>query len=61
MIYSGAFDGLPPDTRNLTYQRLREVLSGTDTREHYARLTPELRRAILEILESTKPAFARLP
>ncbi len=58
MIYSAAFDGLPADARNLTYQRLREVLSGTDTREHYAYLTPELRRAIVDILESTKPAFA---
>ena len=61
MIYSGAFDGLPPDARNLAYQRLREVLSGADTREHYAHLTPELRRDIVVILESTKPAFARLP
>ncbi len=61
MIYSGAFDGLPPDARSLAYQRLREVLSGTDTREHYAHLTPQLRRDIVEILESTKPAFARLP
>jgi len=61
MIYSGAFDGLPPDARQLAYQRLREVLGGTDTREHYAHLTPELRRDIVEILESTKPAFAHLP
>jgi hypothetical protein len=61
MIYSGAFDGLPPDARHMAYQRLREVLAGTDTREHYSHLTPELRRDIVEILESTKPAFARLP
>jgi hypothetical protein len=61
MIYSGAFDGLPLDARNVAYQRLRDVLSGTDTREHYAHLTPQLRRDIVEILESTKPAFARLP
>jgi hypothetical protein len=58
MIYSAAFDGLPADAKNLAYQRLREVLSGVDTREHYAHLTPDIRRAILEILESTKPDFA---
>ncbi len=58
MIYSGAFDGLPPDARNLTYQRLREVLSGADTRELYARLTPSLRREITEILEKTKTGFS---
>jgi hypothetical protein len=57
MIYSGAFDGLPADARALAYQRLREVLSGGDTREQFAHLTPDLRRAIVEILESTKPDF----
>ena len=58
MIYSAAFDGLPADARNLAYRRLREVLSGGDTGEQYAHLTPDLRRAIVEILDSTKPDFA---
>ena len=57
MIYSAAFDGLPADARALAYQRLRDVLSGGDTREQYAHLTPDLRRAIVEILESTKADF----
>jgi hypothetical protein len=57
MIYSEAFDALPADARNLAYQRFRDVLSGGDTREQYAHLTPDLRRAIVEILEATKPDY----
>ena len=60
MIYSGAFDGMPADAKNLAYERLREILSGRDAREHYSHLTPDVRREIVEILESTKPAFAHL-
>lgn len=58
MIYSAAFDGLPADVKSLVYQRLGEVLTGADTRELYARLTPDIRQALIEILESTKPDFA---
>jgi hypothetical protein len=58
MIYSPGFDGLPPDVKQLAYQRMRAVLSGSDTREQYAHLTPDLRKAIVEILDATKPDFA---
>ena len=54
LIYSDAFDALPTEMKQKTYGRLFEVLSGEDKSTDYARLSPELRRAILEILADTK-------
>ena len=54
MIYSPAFDGMPDYVRERVYQRLYDVLSGKDQSPVYARLTPEDRRNVLEIVRETK-------
>jgi hypothetical protein len=62
MIYSDAFDALPPQARDAIYQRMWIVLSGNDTSPKYARLSAADRRAIVEILRDTKkdlPAYFR--
>ena len=55
VIYSPAFDALPSDVKSLFYTRLNEVLTGADTSEGFAHLSPADRSAILEILRDTKP------
>ncbi len=63
MIYSPAFDGLPEKVRDRVYQRLYEILTGQDNAKTFANLTPETRRAILEIVTATKrglPDYWRL-
>jgi hypothetical protein len=60
MIYSEAFDRLPPLARDRIYRRLWEVVTGKDTTKAFARLTPEDRTAAREILTETKhglPAY----
>lgn len=54
LIYSQAFDALPPKLKELIYQRLFDVLSGKNQSDDYKNLSPESRRAILEILADTK-------
>ncbi len=54
MIYSTAFDGLPVEAKSAIYARLWQVLSGNDDNVRYGRLSPEDRRAIVEILRETK-------
>ncbi len=54
LIYSAAFDGLPPVARDRFYRRLWEVLMGADQTPVYSRLTAADRRAIYEILSDTK-------
>jgi hypothetical protein len=54
MIYSEAFDALPQQAKALVYQRLWEVLSGAAKDWDYANLSPDGRRAIIEILRATK-------
>jgi hypothetical protein len=58
MIYSPAFDGLPPQLKTAIYKRMRQILSGEDRSAKYARLSPPDRQAILEILHETKPDSA---
>jgi hypothetical protein len=58
MIYSAAFDGLPDGLRDRIYRRLYGILTGQDQSPKFAGLSPEDRRAILEILRDTK---ANLP
>jgi hypothetical protein len=41
------------------YERLGQILNGEDQKADFAKLTPESRRAILEILTDTKPDFAK--
>ncbi|MEO1982223.1 MAG: hypothetical protein ABGZ23_28120 [Fuerstiella sp.] len=55
LIYSAAFDQLPPPAKNRVYQRLTAVLDGTDESDTFAHLTRSDRQAILEILTDTKP------
>jgi len=55
MIYSAAFDGMPDMVRDRVYQRLYEILSGKDQSERYAKLAPDDRKNILEIVRETKP------
>jgi len=57
MIYSEIFDAMPVSARQRVYRRLAEVLSGQDQASKYSHLSPEDRRAILEILHDTKPEF----
>lgn len=54
LIYSPAFDGLPEPVRDRVYLRLHEILTGKDTGEKYAHLSPSDRQAIREILIETK-------
>lgn len=54
LIYSSAFDGLPPEMRDYVWQRLWDVLSDPNDAK-FKHLSPEDRRAIVEILRDTKP------
>jgi hypothetical protein len=54
MIYSEAFDALPPAARDLVYERLWSVLSGASRERKYAHLTLADRQAIVDILKETK-------
>lgn len=59
LIYSSAFDGLPDCVRDFVYGRFADVLRSRGSDESFTHLLPEERRALLDILESTKPEFAR--
>ena len=68
MIYSPAFDALPPIAKDAVYRRMWEILSGRQSGGKYARLSASDRRAILEILRDTKkdlpsyyPAISQSP
>jgi hypothetical protein len=52
MIYSDAFDALPPGTKEAIYRRMWTILSD---RTRYGRLSVADRKAIVEILRETKP------
>ena len=62
LIYSEAFDGLPAESRDYIWQRIYDILTGTDQSEKFTHLSPDDRQAILEILRTTKtnlpPYFA---
>jgi len=57
MVYSRAFDSLPPALRDRIYRRMAEALSGADASGRFAHIAPEAGRAALEILRATKPGF----
>jgi len=59
LIYSRAFDGLPPEAREQVYRRMWDVLEGRDTGAEWAHLTQYDRDSIRAILLETKPEFAR--
>lgn len=54
LIYSAAFDALPPPAREAIYRRLWSVLSGAVADTRYAAISPADRAAIVEILVATK-------
>ncbi|PHS18483.1 MAG: hypothetical protein COA78_02095 [Blastopirellula sp.] len=54
LIYSEAFDALPDSATGPIYRQLWEILTGKNTDEDYAHLSPKDRQAILEILRETK-------
>jgi hypothetical protein len=55
LIYSEAFDALPPPVKDYVLRRLWDLLSGKDTSKEFAHLSTEDRNAILEIVRETKP------
>jgi hypothetical protein len=55
LVYSEAFAALPTPIKEKIYSRMLQVLSGKQAGSDYQRLSPETRRAILEILAETKP------
>jgi hypothetical protein len=57
MIYTPAFDGMPPLARDAVYARLWEVLSGREKQPRYKMLSLADRRAIVDILRETKPGL----
>jgi hypothetical protein len=57
LIYSEAFDAIPAPAKEYIYHRLLEVLTGREQGPEFAKLSPEDRRAILEILVATKPGL----
>jgi hypothetical protein len=57
MVYSPAFDALPARAQAAVYNRMAAVLSGRVGGEPYTRLSPADRRAIVEILNATKPGL----
>jgi hypothetical protein len=60
LIYSQAFDQLPPEMSDYVWQRLWDVLVNEKDAQKFAHLTSEDRQAIVEIIRDTKrnaPAF----
>lgn len=55
LIYSEPFDRLPDDLKRYVAARLRDILTGKVQDAPFAHLSGEDRRAILEILQDTKP------
>lgn len=55
LIYSPAFEALPPLARAATYRRLWHVLSGDAPESRYRALSLADRQAVIEILKDTKP------
>ena len=59
MVYSEAFDGLPPAVKTAVYTRMIGTLSEIDATAPRLLVSAEDRRAILEILRDTKSDFPR--
>jgi hypothetical protein len=54
MIYSEAFDNMPPLARERILRRLWEVLKGKDNKPAFAHLSPDDRKNIYDIVTATK-------
>ena len=62
LVYSEAFDALPPPAKDYVWRRLWDVLNGREPRKEFAALKAQDRMAIREILLETKtglPAYWR--
>jgi hypothetical protein len=57
MLYSQAFDSLPDQAKTAIYQRMWQILSGTEKGSRYTRLSLADRQAIVQILRDTKPGL----
>jgi hypothetical protein len=57
MIYSDAFETLPPEAKQAIYQRMWLILSGAVVDTRYAHLSFADRQAVVEILRVTKPGL----
>mgnify|MGYP004414800753 CR=1 FL=1 len=57
LVYSPLFDSLPAPVREQVVDRLTRILRGVDNSEDFARLIPNQRRTLLEILNDTKPGL----
>ena len=55
LIYSPAFDALPPLAKAPIYRRMWQVLSGEAREPRYRSLSGADRQAVVEILRDTKP------
>jgi hypothetical protein len=58
VIYGPAFDALPQQLQEYVFQRLYDVLQGSDTNRKYTHLSATQRTTLFQILRDTKPAFA---
>lgn len=58
MIYSAVFDSLPGEVKTSVYARVNALLEAPPRGERYPHLTATSRKAVLEMLEATKPDFA---
>ncbi len=54
LIYSPSFDSIEPQIKAVILQKLHDILTGKNTDEQFAKLKPDARKAILEILLETK-------
>ena len=60
MIYSKAFDALPPGARQSVYARIWDILAERSEEPRYARMTRADRKAVFQILSDTKRDFTLL-
>ncbi|MGB6044666.1 MAG: hypothetical protein WBF93_16015, partial [Pirellulales bacterium] len=55
LVYSEAFDALPVVAKQHVYQRLHEILTGSDQSQEFDHLSKDDRRDIFGVLIETKP------
>lgn len=58
LIYSPAFDAMPAPVKEFVCKRMGEVLLGKDTSAAFAHLSPDDRKAIVEVLHETRPGLS---
>ena len=54
LIYTSSFDAMAGQIKEVILQKLYDVLTGKNTDAQFAKVSPEDRTAILEILRETK-------